>query len=65
MGEYKGSGLALMIGLVAGVLNRAAFGRDVIDFNADDESVTIPDIVLYRAFSAVADFHRRSRSACR
>ncbi|MGB8630612.1 MAG: Ldh family oxidoreductase, partial [Xanthobacteraceae bacterium] len=27
MGEYKGSGLALMIGLIAGVLNGAAFGR--------------------------------------
>jgi L-2-hydroxycarboxylate dehydrogenase (NAD+) len=39
-GEYKGSGLALMIGLIAGVLNGAAFGRDVIDFNADDESET-------------------------
>jgi LDH2 family malate/lactate/ureidoglycolate dehydrogenase len=40
MGEYKGSGLALMIGLLAGVLNGAAFGRDVVDFNADDESET-------------------------
>src|SRR5260370_655088 len=40
MGEYKGSGLALMIGLIAGVLNSAAFGRDVIDFNADDKSET-------------------------
>src|ERR1700686_38534 len=40
MGEYKGSGLALMIGLVAGVLNGAAFGRDVVDFNADDNSET-------------------------
>jgi LDH2 family malate/lactate/ureidoglycolate dehydrogenase len=40
MGEYKGSGLALMIGLIAGVLNGAAFGRDVIDFNADDDSAT-------------------------
>ncbi|MGA2893178.1 MAG: Ldh family oxidoreductase [Xanthobacteraceae bacterium] len=40
MGEYKGSGLALMIGLIAGVLNGAAFGRDVVDFNADDKSET-------------------------
>jgi L-2-hydroxycarboxylate dehydrogenase (NAD+) len=40
MGEYKGSGSALMIGLLAGVLNGAAFGRDVIDFNADDKSAT-------------------------
>jgi LDH2 family malate/lactate/ureidoglycolate dehydrogenase len=40
MGEYKGSGLALMIGLIAGVLNGAAFGKDVVDFNADDASET-------------------------
>ena len=40
MGEYKGAGLALMLGLVAGVLNGAAFGRDVVDFNADDNSET-------------------------
>jgi L-2-hydroxycarboxylate dehydrogenase (NAD+) len=29
IGGHKGSGLALMIGLLAGPLNRAAFGRDV------------------------------------
>jgi L-2-hydroxycarboxylate dehydrogenase (NAD+) len=40
MGEYKGSGLALMLGLLGGVLNGAAFGRDVVDFNADDASET-------------------------
>ncbi len=40
MGEYKGSGLALMLGLLGGVLNGAAFGRDVVDFNADDTSET-------------------------
>jgi L-2-hydroxycarboxylate dehydrogenase (NAD+) len=32
IGDYKGSGLAIVIGLLAGVLNGAAFGRDVIDF---------------------------------
>ncbi|HWP25565.1 MAG TPA: Ldh family oxidoreductase [Xanthobacteraceae bacterium] len=32
IGGYKGSGLALMIGLLAGVLNGAAFGHEVIDF---------------------------------
>jgi L-2-hydroxycarboxylate dehydrogenase (NAD+) len=37
---YKGSGLALVLGLLAGPLNRAAFGRDVIDFNADEASET-------------------------
>jgi L-2-hydroxycarboxylate dehydrogenase (NAD+) len=40
IGGYKGSGLAVMLGLVAGTLNRAAFGRDVVDFNADDASET-------------------------
>jgi len=40
MGEYKGAGLALMLGLLGGVLNGAAFGRDVVDFNADDASET-------------------------
>jgi LDH2 family malate/lactate/ureidoglycolate dehydrogenase len=38
IGGHKGSGLALVLGLLAGVLNGAAFGREVIDFNADDES---------------------------
>src|SRR5882762_8906558 len=37
IGGYKGSGLALALGLLAGTLNGAAFGRDVIDFNYDDE----------------------------
>jgi LDH2 family malate/lactate/ureidoglycolate dehydrogenase len=32
IGEYKGYGLSLIIGLLAGTLNRAAFGRDIIDF---------------------------------
>ena len=36
----RASGLAVMLGLLAGPLNRAAFGRDVIDFNADDASET-------------------------
>ncbi len=40
IGGYKGSGLAVMLGLLCGTLNRAAFGRDVIDFNADDSSET-------------------------
>ena len=32
IGGHKGSGLALIIGLLAGVLNGAAFGRDVVEF---------------------------------
>jgi LDH2 family malate/lactate/ureidoglycolate dehydrogenase len=39
IGGYKGSGLAMMLGLLAGALNRAALGRDVVDFNADDATV--------------------------
>ena len=37
---YKGFGLALMIGLLAGSLNGAAMGSEVIDFNKDSSSVT-------------------------
>ena len=40
IGGYKGSGLALVLGLLAGTLNGAAFGRDVVDFNADAVSAT-------------------------
>src|ERR1700728_3670100 len=32
IGDYKGSGLSLIIGLLAGALNRAAMGHDVVDF---------------------------------
>ena len=37
---FKGYGLSLVIGLLAGTLNQAAMGREVIDFNRDDRSVT-------------------------
>src|SRR6201747_1625234 len=37
---YKGYGLAMIFGLLAGTLGGAAMGRDVIDFNHDDDSVT-------------------------
>ena len=40
IGEYKGYGLALIIGLLSGTLNAAAMGRDVVDFNADDTTPT-------------------------
>ncbi|HEY2527645.1 MAG TPA: Ldh family oxidoreductase [Xanthobacteraceae bacterium] len=35
IGEYKGYGLSLIIGLLAGALNGAALGREVIDFVKD------------------------------
>jgi len=40
IGGYKGYGLALIVGLLAGTLNQAAMGKDVIDFNHDDTSPT-------------------------
>ena len=40
IGGYKGYGLALIVGLLAGTLNGAAMGSDVIDFNHDDTSAT-------------------------
>jgi LDH2 family malate/lactate/ureidoglycolate dehydrogenase len=42
MAGYKGAGLALMIGLLAGALNGALFGRDCIDFNAEPEGGNRP-----------------------
>jgi len=67
MGEYKGAGLALMLGLIAGVLNGAAFGRDVVDFNADDKSATntghfiiavdIPRFIPLETFKSEVDRH--------
>ncbi len=69
IGGYKGSGLAIMLGLLAGVLNGAAFGRDVVDFNADDRTPTntgqfIAAIDIARfmpldAFTAEVDRHMR------
>jgi LDH2 family malate/lactate/ureidoglycolate dehydrogenase len=40
IGGYKGYGLSLLVGLLAGTLNGAAMGRQVIDFNKDETSVT-------------------------
>jgi L-2-hydroxycarboxylate dehydrogenase (NAD+) len=39
MAGYKGAGLALMIGMLAGVLNGALFGRDCVDFNAEPDRI--------------------------
>lgn len=38
IGGYKGAGLALILGLLAGTLNGAGVGRAVVDFNADDRT---------------------------
>ena len=39
IGGYKGYGLNVVIGMLAGVLNGAAFGRNVVDFNKDPAAV--------------------------
>jgi L-2-hydroxycarboxylate dehydrogenase (NAD+) len=62
IGGHKGYGLALIFGLLAGTLNQAAFGRAVIDFNADDQTPTntgqtIVAIDLTR-FQPVEEFKR-------
>ncbi len=63
IGGYKGYGLALMFGLLAGTLNGAAMGSETIDFNADDVSATntghaIVALSISR-FGKVAEFKRR------
>jgi len=40
IGGYKGYGLSLIVGLLAGTLNGAAMGKQVIDFNHDDTTTT-------------------------
>jgi L-2-hydroxycarboxylate dehydrogenase (NAD+) len=62
IGEYKGYGLALVFGLLAGTLNGAALGRDVIDFNKDDKTPTNTGQVIVALdisrFSPVEAFKR-------
>jgi len=63
IGGYKGYGLALVFGLLAGTLNGAAMGREVIDFNHDDKSITNTGQAIVAidvaAFGDVAQFKRR------
>jgi len=73
---YKGYGLAMIIGLLAGTLGGAAMGRGVIDFNHDDSSVTntgqaiaainiaaFGDVAVFKASvdALVRDFRNSSR----
>jgi LDH2 family malate/lactate/ureidoglycolate dehydrogenase len=62
IGGYKGYGLALIFGLLAGTLNGAAMGRDVIDFNKDFESATNTGQLIIavdiKAFADVEAFKR-------
>ena len=63
IGGYKGYGLALMFGLLAGTLNGAAMGREVVDFNADDVTPTNTGhcivAINIEAFQPVAEFKQR------
>lgn len=56
IGGPKGYGLSLVFGILAGVLNGAAFGRDVVDFNADTTSLTnTGQMILALDIAAFAD----------
>lgn len=60
IGGPKGYGLSLIFGILAGVLNGAAFGRDVVDFNADSTTVTNTGHMILaldiKAFTDPAEF---------
>ncbi|MPZ47653.1 MAG: Ldh family oxidoreductase [Betaproteobacteria bacterium] len=63
IGGYKGYGLALVFGLLAGTLNGAAMGRDVVDFNKDDTTPTNTGHAIVaidvKVFGDLTDFKRR------
>jgi LDH2 family malate/lactate/ureidoglycolate dehydrogenase len=63
IGGYKGYGLSLVFGLLAGTLNGAAMGRDVVDFNADDVATTNTGQAILAidpaAFGDPGEFRRR------
>ena len=66
IGGPKGYGLALMIGLLAGTLNTAALGADVVDFNADNETSTnTGQAVIAVDLAAIADPDRFKRDVDR
>jgi LDH2 family malate/lactate/ureidoglycolate dehydrogenase len=63
IGGYKGYGLALVVGLLAGTLNNAAMGKDVVDFNVDQTTTTNTGQAILAidlaAFGDVAAFKAR------
>ncbi len=69
IGGYKGYGLALVFGLLAGTLNGAAMGKDVIDHNADESSATNTGQAIVAidisAFDDVGEFKRRVDTVAR
>jgi L-2-hydroxycarboxylate dehydrogenase (NAD+) len=62
IGDYQGSGLSLIIGLLAGALNRAAIGRDVVDFVKEAGKPTNTGQAIaalsIEAFMPLAEFKR-------
>jgi L-2-hydroxycarboxylate dehydrogenase (NAD+) len=62
IGGYKGYGLAMMIGILAGTLNRAAFGHEVVNMHAAPSEITNTGhaiaAVAVETFCPVADFKR-------
>jgi L-2-hydroxycarboxylate dehydrogenase (NAD+) len=62
IGDYKGYALSLIIGLLAGPLNRAAFGREIVDFVKNPEAATNTGqsvvALSVDAFAPVGDFKR-------
>jgi LDH2 family malate/lactate/ureidoglycolate dehydrogenase len=58
IGGPKGYGLALMIGLLAGTLNGAAFGRDVVDYTVDSKTASnTGQVIMALDISTFADVH--------
>jgi L-2-hydroxycarboxylate dehydrogenase (NAD+) len=62
IGDYKGYGLSLIIGLLAGALNRAALGREVIDFVKETGKATNTGqaiaAIAVETFMPAAEFKR-------
>jgi len=69
IGDYKGYGLSLMTGLLAGTLNQAAFGRDVVDFVKEQGRAANTGhaivAVSVEAFAPAAAFKRQVDAAIR
>ena len=62
MAGYKGAGLALMFGLLAGTLNGALFGRDCVDFNAEPgQASPIPGSSWWRSIRRASSRSSSSR----
>jgi LDH2 family malate/lactate/ureidoglycolate dehydrogenase len=63
IGGYKGAGLNIMIGLLAGVMTGSAFGRDVVAFRDDHTTPTNTGqaMIAFRPdlFSPLAEYQQR------